>query len=136
MVTASSQAPMPNGVMVGGIDDFPVGEFKILDVKGREIGVYRTTDGRWFAARNLCPHRGAPLCRGSVGATMLPSDPMEFIVGMDQEVVRCPWHALEFDLKTGESLFTDSTLRIGVHNVVVQDGNVWVDPRPKPSTRN
>jgi 3-phenylpropionate/trans-cinnamate dioxygenase ferredoxin subunit len=127
---------VPSAVLVGGIDDFPVGIFRIVDVQGREVGVYRATDGLWFAARNLCPHRGGPLCRGRVGATMLPSDPGEFVVGLDQEVVRCPWHAMEFSLVTGESLFTDSALRIGLHDVAVRDGEVWVDPRPRASERS
>jgi nitrite reductase (NADH) small subunit len=136
VVAGHPQGPVPEAVMVGGIDEFPVGNFKIVDVKGREIGVYRTTDGRWFAARNLCPHRGAPLCRGRVGATMLPSDPGEFVVGLDEEVVRCPWHAIEFSLVTGESLFTDLAFRIGLHDVAVHDGEVWVDLRPRARGRN
>jgi nitrite reductase (NADH) small subunit len=136
VVAGRPQGLVPSAVLVGGIDDFPVGNFKIVDVKGREIGVYRATDGRWFAARNLCPHRGAPLCRGRVGATMLPSDPVEFVVGLDEEVVRCPWHAVEYSLVTGESLFTDLTLRIALHDVAVHDGEVWVDPRPRASERS
>lgn len=131
MVGEVSQAKRPSAVRVGRIEDFPVGMFKIVEVKGREIGVYRATDGRWFAARNLCPHRGAPLCRGRVGVTMLPSEPGEFVVGLDQEVVRCPWHAMEFSLVTGKSLFTDIELQIGLHDVAVHDGGVWVDARPR-----
>ena len=136
MVAERLQESATNAVLVGSVDDFPIGNFKIVDVKGREIGVYRTTDGRWFAARNLCPHRGAPLCQGPVGGTFLPSAPGEFVLGMKEEVVRCPWHAVEFSLVTGESLFTDFSLRVGVHDVSVRDGKVWVDPRPKARDRN
>jgi 3-phenylpropionate/trans-cinnamate dioxygenase ferredoxin subunit len=121
--------------MVGDIEEFPIGTFKIVDVKGREIGVYRAKDGRWFAARNLCPHRGAPLCRGRVGATLLPSNPVEFVFGLDEEVLRCPWHAMEFSLVSGDSLFTDSELRIGVHDIAVHGDEVWVDPRPRAFDR-
>jgi nitrite reductase (NADH) small subunit len=92
-------------LMVGTVDGFEAGKFTIVDVRGREIGIYRAFDGRWHAVRNLCPHRGAPLCVGPVGGTAMPSEPGEFIFGMEEEVVRCPWHAMEFSLLTGESLF-------------------------------
>ena len=32
-------------------------------VGGREIGVFNL-GGTFYALRNICPHRGAPLCRG------------------------------------------------------------------------
>jgi nitrite reductase (NADH) small subunit len=122
-------------VMAGTVDGFEAGKFTIVDVKGREIGIYRAFDGRWHAVRNLCPHRGAPLCVGRVGGTVMPSEPGEFIFGMEEEVVRCPWHAMEFSLLTGESLFDTTPVSISVHNVEVRDGEVWVDVRPKPRRR-
>jgi 3-phenylpropionate/trans-cinnamate dioxygenase ferredoxin subunit len=122
-------------VMVGTIDGFEAGKFTVVDVRGREIGIYRAFDGRWHAVRNLCPHRGAPLCVGRVGGTVMPSEPGEFIFGMEEEVVRCPWHAMEFSLLTGESLFDVSPLSVSVHNVEVRDGQVWVEVRPKQRRR-
>jgi nitrite reductase (NADH) small subunit len=120
-------------MLVGRIDDFTVGEFKLVQIRNREIGVYRGTDGRWFGVRNLCPHRGAPLCAGIVGGTFLPSDPDEFIYGMEGEVLRCPWHFMEFSLITGESLFGASRLHINVHSVELRGDEVWVDARPRDS---
>ena len=39
----------------------------IAKVDGREIGVILDRDtGQVHAVRNRCPHRGAPLCKGSV----------------------------------------------------------------------
>jgi nitrite reductase (NADH) small subunit len=122
-------------VMVGTVDDFAVGKFTIVDVRGRDIGIYRAFDGRWHAVRNLCPHRGAPLCVGPVGGTVMPSEPGEVIFGMEEEVVRCPWHAMEFSLLTGESLFDVSPVSVSVHYVEVSDGEVWVEVRPKQRRR-
>jgi nitrite reductase (NADH) small subunit len=122
-------------LMVGTVDGFEVGKFTIVDVRGREIGVYRAFDGRWHAVRNLCPHRGAPLCVGPVGGTVMPSEPGEFIFGMEEEVVRCPWHAMEFSLLSGESLFDVSPVNVSVHSVEVRDGEVWVEVRPKERRR-
>ena len=120
---------------VGHVDDFTVDAFTLVNVRGREIGVYRSPDGRWFAARNLCPHRGAPLCMGRVGSTMLPSAPGELIFGMEGEVVRCPWHALEFSLLTGESLFGAAPVSISVPEVTVNGDEVSVSVRPKERKR-
>ena len=44
-------------------DDVPPGGRKIVAVGGREIGVFNL-GGTFYALRNICPHRGAPLCRG------------------------------------------------------------------------
>ncbi|HJQ46785.1 MAG TPA: Rieske (2Fe-2S) protein [Amycolatopsis sp.] len=121
--------------VVGKVDQFPVGEFTMVKVRNREVGVYRSPDGRWFAARNLCPHRGAPLCRGRVGATMLPSAPGELIFGMENEVVRCPWHSLEFSLETGESVFGAAPVSISVYEVTVVGDDLLVSVRPKERAR-
>ena len=120
---------------VGRLDDFTVGAFVIVDIRGREVGVYRSPDGRWFAAHNLCPHRGAPLCTGRVGGTVMPSEPGELIFGMEGEVIRCPWHSLEFSLLTGESLFGASTASISVHEVIVEGDEVRVSVRPRERKR-
>jgi nitrite reductase (NADH) small subunit len=132
---AGTGASRPQWQAVGSVDSFEVGKFTIVTVRGREVGVYRTGDGRWFAARNLCPHRGAPLCRGRVGGTMLPSEPGTYIYGMDDEVVRCPWHAMEFSLKTGESVFNASSISISVYEVMIEGDQVSVSIRPKERRR-
>src|SRR5687768_15644000 len=44
-------------------DELPPGERKIVSANGRSIGVFNV-GGRYYALRNLCPHRAAPLCLG------------------------------------------------------------------------
>ncbi|MDR6555355.1 Rieske 2Fe-2S domain-containing protein [Paenibacillus qinlingensis] len=73
---------------------------KIVEVKGMEIGIF-SVDGHFYAWRNVCPHAAAPVCEGTVCGTRLPSMVYEYIHGRDQEILRCPWHGWEFDLKTG-----------------------------------
>ncbi|WP_202914461.1 Rieske (2Fe-2S) protein [Paenibacillus antri] len=72
--------------------DIPEGTSKIVEVKGRSIGVYNV-NGEYYAIQNYCPHQGAELCAGPVCGTTLESRVYEFIYGRDREIVRCPWHA-------------------------------------------
>jgi nitrite reductase/ring-hydroxylating ferredoxin subunit len=114
---------------VGAVEEFPVGEFRVLELGRREIGVVRLGDGTFRAVRNKCPHAGAPLCRGVVGGTMLPSRPGELDFAPERLVVRCPWHAWEFDLATGEVVVDTRRERVKVYDVEAVDGRVLLDTR-------
>ncbi len=104
--------------------EFKVGARKILKVGGREIGVFHTKAGL-FALRNSCPHQAAPLCLGPVTGTTMPSMPGEYIWGMDGQVLRCPWHGWEFDLKSGVGLYDPYKLeRVATYEVKVEEGEV------------
>jgi nitrite reductase/ring-hydroxylating ferredoxin subunit len=96
---------------------------RVVTVRGQTIGVLSDGD-RFFAIRNRCPHKGAPLCEGTVGGTLVASRPNEYVYGMDGRVLRCPWHGWEFDLMTGRSLFEPSRVRVKVYQVIVEDGDV------------
>jgi len=115
---------------VCGLDELPVGEFRIIQAGRREIGVVRT-DAGLFAIRNTCPHKGAPLCLGTVGGTMVPSTPDHFEWGLDGRIVRCPWHGWEFDLETGSSAFGTTGSRAVTYPVEVDRGDVYVVPERK-----
>ncbi|MCY9662758.1 Rieske (2Fe-2S) protein [Paenibacillus chondroitinus] len=107
---------------VSAVDALPEGSFKIVQVGKRSVGVYNVK-GDYFAVLNYCPHQGAELCKGPVCGTTLESNVFEFIYGRDQEIVRCPWHGWEFDLKTGTSLFSEK-VRTRSYPVVVENGTV------------
>lgn len=109
---------------VAAVDDIPEGTYKIVEVEGRSIGVYNVK-GTYYAIHNYCPHQGAELCRGPVCGTTLESPVFEYIYGRDQEIVRCPWHGWEFDLKTGKSLFSER-VRTRNYRVEVIDGTVGI----------
>jgi nitrite reductase (NADH) small subunit len=104
--------------------DLPPGERLSVDVRGRSVCVLNV-DGQLYALRNVCPHQGASLCRGTLGATMLPSRPLEYMVGLENLVLRCPWHGWEFRIDTGVSLF-DPKKRVKVYPVTVEDGYVVI----------
>lgn len=106
--------------VIGALSDFPVGEMTIVDVAGIEVGVYHASDGSLRAVRNVCPHYAAPICRGTVSGTMVPSAPGTFEYGRDEQVLRCPWHGFEYDLSTGDPLYNATRGRLRTYDVTVR----------------
>ena len=111
----------------GPVTDFPIGKFKIIDIDGREIGITQLKNGEFRAVRNVCPHKGAPVCKGSIGGTQLPSGVGELIYGRAGEILACPWHGFEFDLLTGDELIrTGRPTKLLMYPAAVENGNVVV----------
>jgi nitrite reductase/ring-hydroxylating ferredoxin subunit len=121
---------MKRKYLVGPIENFPPGSHPIIDVGGRSIGIYNV-DGKIHAIANVCPHALAPICRGAVTGTYLPSGVGEYVFGMEGRVLRCIWHGWEFDVLTGESLFGIDRRRLAIFPAAVEDGQVVVTMRPR-----
>ncbi len=102
--------------VVARVSELPPGARKIVEVEGRSIGVFNV-HGEYYALRNMCPHQGAPLCRGDIKGTAAPSRPGEYIWERDGEILRCPWHGWEFDIKTGRSIFNPHRTRVRTYEV-------------------
>lgn len=111
---------------VGSVDELRAEGCRFVEVCGRRIGVLSVGDD-FFAVRDRCPHRGAPVCQGTVSGTFLPAGPHEYVYGRHDRVLRCPWHGWEFDLETGRSLLEPDRYRVRVYPVAVRDGVVLVD---------
>ncbi len=111
----------PRRHVVGPVEDLPPGSRRIIEVDGRSIGVFNV-DGRFYAIRNRCPHQGGPLCEGvTTGLTRPRFDPgraPDVTWEREGEILRCPWHAWEFDLKTGEAVFGYG-VRVAVYKTLV-----------------
>ena len=104
--------------------DIAPGERIIVEIKERSIGIFNV-NGTFVAVLNICPHELAPVCRGRVGGTTLPSAPCEYCWGRVGEIGACPWHGWEFDLLTGKML-ADERIRIRKYPVDIRDGTVYV----------
>jgi len=113
---------------VAQLSDIPADRALIVKVNATEIGLFRV-DGEVVAWRNSCPHEAAPVCRGTVAGTNLPSPVHTYIPGRDGEILQCPWHGWEFDLLTGEHLAAGSTARLKQFPVDVRNGEVYVTTR-------
>jgi len=115
--------------VVGRLSEFPPGTRKIVTVGGRSIGVFNI-GGQFFALRNQCPHQGAPLCRGRVKGTTIPGKPYEYVYGRDQEIIQCPWHGREFEIRTGRTFFNPHRMRVKTYEVTVEpdgEGDVTLE---------
>jgi nitrite reductase (NADH) small subunit len=92
-------------VRVGRIEDFEDPGKKVISVDDQEIGVFRL--GRdFYAWRNICPHQGGPVCQGRLFNLVLDNIDDEKkshgrLYDEDRLNIVCPWHGLEFDIRTG-----------------------------------
>jgi 3-phenylpropionate/trans-cinnamate dioxygenase ferredoxin subunit len=81
-----------------------------VTVGRRSIGVFNVS-GEYFAVRNHCPHQGGPLCLGRTTGLTKPcfvdSEAPSAKWTRSGEIIRCPWHAWEFDMRTGKAVFGD-----------------------------
>ena len=105
----------------GPIADIPEDRFRILEIAGREVGLVRIGE-RVHAVRNICPHKTAPVCKGKITGTMLPSAPGEFVYSLEGEVLQCPWHGWQFSLETGEALFSGAPGRLRLYRTSIRAG--------------
>lgn len=105
-------------------DEIAPGERHIFESEGISIGVYNIK-GSFHAIKNVCPHAGAPLCRGHIQTTHRPGAVGEFVPALEGRVLRCPWHGWEFDIVTGKGLY-DRNSRVATYPVEVDDNGYLI----------
>ena len=115
--------------IVAGVEELPPGGRKVVEVAGRSIGVFNV-GGEFYALRNSCPHQGGPLCTGSIAGFVTSTGPGEYQLTRQGEILRCPWHGWEFDIRTGQSWFDPRKVRVRRYEVHVasEDAVATIDP--------
>lgn len=101
------------------VEDLAPGERRIVEVSGLSIGVFNV-DSEFYALNNVCPHQLAPLCEGRITGTVTSEKVGEYDWEKDGQIVQCPWHHWEFDIKTGESVFNPHKVRTRTFDVEVE----------------
>ncbi len=96
-----------------------VGEVSIVEAEKRSIGIFNI-NGKFYALRNTCPHKGAPLCRGIITGLVVSDEPLQMQMTRDGEIVRCPWHGWEFDITSGRSVYNPHRMRVKTYDVAVE----------------
>ncbi|MGN7396660.1 Rieske (2Fe-2S) protein [Peribacillus frigoritolerans] len=109
--------------IVAKVEEIPVGQRKEVRVGGKSICIFNV-NGEFYAIRNVCPHQGAPLFKGSIGGIHICGDAASGTVDEVRlikkgEILRCPWHGWEFDIKTGESIFDPQDCYVKKYEVTV-----------------
>jgi 3-phenylpropionate/trans-cinnamate dioxygenase ferredoxin subunit len=113
--------------IVASVDEIPPGERRIVEIAGRSIGVFNV-NGEFYALRNRCPHQGGPLCSGPVAGFMSSTSPGEYTLSRQGEILRCPWHGWEFDIRTGQSWFDPRRVRVRSYDVMLEPEHAGGDP--------
>ena len=108
-------------VIVATVDEIPPGGRKVVEVRGRTIGVFNL-EGEFFALRDRCPHQGGPLCQGHQSGLMESDRPGSYRYSRPGEILRCPWHGWEFDIRTGRSRIDPERLKAPAFAVAVAAG--------------
>jgi nitrite reductase/ring-hydroxylating ferredoxin subunit len=109
----------------------PVGEVvpggrKLVEVKGRRIVIFNLK-GEFFAVSDRCPHQGGPLSKGLLTGFVSSSKPGEYCYSRKGEVIRCPWHAWEYDIRTGKSWCDPRRVQVRRFEVDVEAGAKLVE---------
>ncbi|WP_159882374.1 Rieske (2Fe-2S) protein [Paenibacillus puerhi] len=111
--------------VVAKVSDIPPGTRKLVEAGGRSLGIYHV-NGQFYALRNVCPHQGAELCKGLTTALVVSPGPGQFDYEREGEIVRCPWHQWEFDIKTG-CMIVDPSKRTMSYDVTVEKFDVTLE---------
>jgi nitrite reductase/ring-hydroxylating ferredoxin subunit len=100
-------------LLPGGMIEATLGRVSIV--------VCRTTDGNFYAFANRCIHQGAPMSKGKICGAPAPTDtPGQYHYVREGEILRCPWHGREYDIKDGGRMLADPSLQL-------RDFKVWVE---------
>jgi nitrite reductase/ring-hydroxylating ferredoxin subunit len=88
--------------VVARVGEIPPGGRKLVSVRGRDVVVFNVK-GEYLALLDRCPHQGGSLCRGKLVGLVESDEPGRYRYHRQGEIIRCPWHGWEFDLRTGRS---------------------------------
>ena len=107
--------------VVAAARDIPPGGRKLVRVQGREIAVFNI-GGEFFGLLNRCPHQGGRLVEGRLIGLLQAPQPGEYRYSRPGEILRCPWHGWEFDVRTGQSFCDPARIRAMHFDVEVEPG--------------
>ncbi len=97
--------------VVAKVAELPPGSRRLVTIRGREVVVFNV-EGEYFALLDRCPHQGGSLSRGKLTGLVEASAPGEVRYSRRGEIIRCPWHGWEYDLRTGKSFCDPARLRV------------------------
>jgi nitrite reductase/ring-hydroxylating ferredoxin subunit len=116
---------MPRHV-VAPVSEIPPGGRKLVDVRGRPIAIFNI-EGEFFGLLNRCPHQGGSLCDGILTGLLEAPEPGRYQYTRKGEILRCPWHGWEFDIRTGQSYCDPERIRTRAYAVEVEPGKTVVE---------
>ncbi len=112
--------------VVARVAEIPPGGRKLVTVRGRPIAIFNI-GGEFFGLFNRCPHQGGSLCDGRLTGLLLSDQPGSYRYERQGEILRCPWHGWEFDIRTGQSYCDPERVRTRAFPVAVTPGQTVVE---------
>jgi len=112
--------------VVASVSEIPPGGRKLVEVKGRPIVLFNLS-GEFFAISDRCPHEGGSLYHGRLTGFVSSKTPGEYTYTRQGEVIRCPWHAWEYDIRTGKSWCDPRRIMARKFDVNVEPGAALVE---------
>ncbi|MEZ5849147.1 MAG: Rieske (2Fe-2S) protein [Hyphomicrobiaceae bacterium] len=106
--------------------EIPPGGRKLVTIDGKGVVVFNL-NGEFYALSDKCPHKGASLCDGVVTGLVESHEPGEVTYSRPGEIIRCPWHQWEFDIRTGRSWCDPRRMRLMKFDVAVEHGATLVE---------
>ncbi len=97
---------MAEWVTVANTTDLKPGMSMVAEVAGKTLAVFNV-DGTFHVLDNTCVHRGGPLGEGE----------------LDGDIVACPWHGWQFNVKTGACVANPSA-QVTVYECRVEGADV------------
>lgn len=107
--------------IVAPVAEIPPGERRLVEANGKRVVVFNLS-GEFFALSDRCPHQGGSLALGPVMGLVESPCPGEYNYGRAGEIIRCPWHAWEFDIRTGKSRFDPRRMKVRAFPACVEKG--------------
>ncbi len=101
---------MASVIKVGETKEIAPGTAKQVEAGGKKIAVFNL-NGEFYAIDDTCPHRGGPLSEGSI----------------EGDSVACPWHAANFNIKTGETDGPPAPRGVATYRVVVEGSDINIE---------
>ena len=101
--------PLMAFLKVAGASDVPPGQMHEI-TRGDDRLLICNADGILHAVDGTCPHARSPLAHGALHGT----------------TIVCPWHAWEFDCRTGEHDFNPN-IRLQTYPIELRPDGIYVD---------
>lgn len=112
--------------VVATTSEIPPGGRKLVDVRGRPVVIFNL-QGAYFGLLNRCPHQGGPLCEGAITGLLQSPAPGTYTYTRKGEIVRCPWHGWEFDIRTGRSYCSPERIYTKAYPVQTAPGKTLIE---------
>lgn len=99
---------MSEFLKVATLSELAPGTCKPVEAGGKVVALFNV-DGNIYALDNTCLHRGGPLGEGTLNG----------------EVVTCPWHGWEYNVRTGEKVNVPA-VKVATYPVQVEGNDIKV----------